>query len=99
MTSQETATEVSANLEYPACPLCRSDRRQFPFRLHGPYRVARCTPGGLHYLYPRLIESAMQQAYRESSYYAGGSCGYADTSYFSQEEAAPPDVTCNPSKF
>ncbi len=42
---------------------------------------------GLHYLYPRLVESAMQQAYRESSYYEGGACGYADTSYAAQEFA------------
>jgi hypothetical protein len=40
---------------------------------------------GLHYLYPRLVESAMQQAYRESSYYEGGACGSADTSYTAQE--------------
>jgi hypothetical protein len=29
----------------------------------------------------------MQQAYRESSYYEGGACGYADTSYSAQEFA------------
>lgn len=29
----------------------------------------------------------MQQAYRESSYYEGGTCGYADTSYIAQESA------------
>jgi hypothetical protein len=67
MTLKEPTTELSANLEYPACPLCESERRQFPFRLHEPYRVARCMECGLHYLYPRLVETAMQQAYRESS--------------------------------
>jgi len=87
MTLKEPTTETSANLEYPACPLCESERRQFPFRLHEPYRVARCMECGLHYLYPRLVESAMQQAYRESSYYEGGACGYADTSYTAQEFA------------
>jgi hypothetical protein len=87
MTLKEATTEMSANLEYPACPLCESARRQFPFRLHEPYRVARCMECGLHYLYPRLVESAMQQAYRESSYYEGGACGYADTSYSAQEFA------------
>jgi 2-polyprenyl-3-methyl-5-hydroxy-6-metoxy-1,4-benzoquinol methylase len=87
MTLKEPTTELSANLEYPACPLCESERRQFPFRLHEPYRVARCMECGLHYLYPRLVESAMQQAYRESSYYEGGACGYADTSYTAQEFA------------
>jgi SAM-dependent methyltransferase len=29
----------------------------------------------------------MQEAYRQSSYYEGGSCGYADTSYTAQEAA------------
>jgi 2-polyprenyl-3-methyl-5-hydroxy-6-metoxy-1,4-benzoquinol methylase len=87
MTSEETAVNVSAKLEYPACPLCGSEQRQFPFRLHGPYNVARCTACGLHYLYPRLIETAMQEAYRQSSYYEGGTCGYADTSYTAQERA------------
>lgn len=87
MTSQETAANVAANLEYPVCPLCGSDRRQFPFRLHQPYAVARCTACGVHYLYPRLIESAMQEVYRQSSYYEGGTSGYADTSYTGQESA------------
>ena len=89
--------EIPANLEYPACPLCGNDRRDFPFRLsatgrirrgeHEPYRVARCVECGFYYLYPRLIESAMQEVYRESSYYEGGACGYADTSYTAQEFA------------
>jgi len=87
MTLKEQAAEISANLEYPACPLCQSDRHRFPFRLHGPYSVARCIECGFHYLYPRLIESAMQEAYRQSSYYEGGACGYADTSYTAQESA------------
>ncbi len=29
----------------------------------------------------------MQEAYRQSSYYEGGACGYADTSYTAQESA------------
>ena len=87
MTLQDTAADLSAKLEYPACPVCGSEERQFPFRLHKPYSVARCTACGVHYLYPRLIESAMQEAYRESSYYEGGACGYADTSYTAQESA------------
>jgi len=33
------------------------------------------------------MESAMQEVYRESSYYEGGACGYADTSYTAQEFA------------
>jgi 2-polyprenyl-3-methyl-5-hydroxy-6-metoxy-1,4-benzoquinol methylase len=87
MTLRESTVEIPANLEYPACPLCGSDRRNFPFRLREPYRVARCTKCRFHYLYPRLIESAMQEVYRESSYYEGGACGYADTSYTAQEFA------------
>jgi 2-polyprenyl-3-methyl-5-hydroxy-6-metoxy-1,4-benzoquinol methylase len=88
MTLKEPATtDTSANLEYPACPLCGSERREFPFRLQQPYKVVRCTECGLYYLYPRLIESAMQEAYRQSSYYEGGASGYADTSYTAQESA------------
>ena len=87
MTLKEPAAEISANLEYPVCPLCESDRREFPFRLREPYRVARCIECGLHYLYPRLIESAMREVYCESSYYEGGESGYADVSYTAQEFA------------
>src|SRR5204863_6441148 len=81
MISQESTADVSAKLEYPACPACGSDQRHFPFRLHGPYCVACCESCRLHYLYPRLMEAAMQEVYRQSSYYEGGACGYADTSY------------------
>ena len=38
MISQENTADVSAKLEYPACPVCGSDQRHFPFRLHGPYQ-------------------------------------------------------------
>ena len=82
-----SVAQVPAELEYPACPLCQSDRRRFPFRLPAPYGVARCTTCGGYYLYPRLIESAMQSIYRESSYYAGGESGYGNTSYRAQESA------------
>jgi SAM-dependent methyltransferase len=87
MTLKELGEGISENFEYPTCPLCGSDRREFPFRLQQPYNVVRCTECGLCYLYPRLIESAMQEAYRQSSYYEGGACGYADTSYTDQESA------------
>src|ERR1700747_3476725 len=87
MTLKKPAAEISANLEYPVCPLCASDRREFPFRLREPYRVARCIECGLHYLYPRLIESAMREVYCESSYYEGGESVYADVSYTAQEFA------------
>ena len=82
-----SVAHTPAELEYPACPLCQSDQREFPFRLTAPYGVARCAACGGYYLYPRLIESAMQSMYRESSYYAGGESGYADTSYRAQESA------------
>jgi 2-polyprenyl-3-methyl-5-hydroxy-6-metoxy-1,4-benzoquinol methylase len=87
MISEKTATNVSSDLEYPACPLCGSERRELIFRLREPYGVARCTECGFHYLYPRLTESAIREAYQQSSYYEGGTCGYADTSYTDQETA------------
>jgi SAM-dependent methyltransferase len=87
MISQESAANISAKLEYPACLVCDSDRREFSFRLHDPYSVVRCTACGFYYLYPRISEGAMQEAYRQSSYYEGGACGYADTSYATQEFA------------
>ena len=84
---EKIPANVATNLEYPMCPLCGSDRREIRFRLQGPYSVARCTACGLHYLYPRLVESAIREAYQQSSYYEGGACGYADTSYTAQESA------------
>src|SRR5207247_5731375 len=87
MSFEHTTAETSRNLDYPACPLCGSERREVPFRLHGPYNVARCMDCGFHYLYPRITEAAMQEVYRESSYYEGGACGYADASYTAQESA------------
>jgi SAM-dependent methyltransferase len=87
MISQESTATISGNLEYPGCPLCGSERRYVPFRLRDPYSVARCTSCGFYYLYPRIIEGAMQEAYRQPSYYEGGACGYADASYARQEFA------------
>ena len=87
MTLKEAPAEISENLEYPACPLCGNERREFSFSLHEPYKVARCTECGLYYLFPRLTETAMQEVYRQPSYYEGGACGYADTSYTAQELA------------
>jgi len=78
---------VSSNLDYPACPLCRSDKRDIAFRLQDPYTVVRCAECGLHYLSPRLEANAMQRVYREPSYYEGGSSGYSDGSYSFQEPA------------
>jgi SAM-dependent methyltransferase len=78
---------VSLNLEYPVCPVCRSDKRDIAFRLQEPYAVARCAECGLHYLYPRLSIAAMQQIYREPAYYECGSSGYREGSYTFQEPA------------
>jgi SAM-dependent methyltransferase len=81
------ATNVPPNHEYPTCPLCHCEGRELLFSLHEPYRVVRCTDCGLYYLYPRLVASAMEHVYRQPSYYEGGTCGYSDTSYISQESA------------
>jgi len=87
MNLEYTTADKEGNLEYPVCPLCGSDRREFLFRLNGPYKIARCAACGVHYLHPRLIEGAIRDAYQQSSYYQGGTCGYADTSYNDQERA------------
>lgn len=94
MSSQQTIAETSANLEYPACPLCAGDQREFTFQLRDPFTVARCPRCGLHYLYPRLVESAIREAYQESTYYEGGVCGYADASYTDQEAALRATFKC-----
>lgn len=78
---------MSSTLEYPACPLCRSEKRDIAFRLQEPHTVVRCSECGLHYLYPRLPSGAIQQIYLEPSYYEGGSSGYSDVSYAFQEPA------------
>jgi SAM-dependent methyltransferase len=74
-------------LEFPACPFCGSDRREIRYAGFGEFKVVRCSACGVHYLYPRLTETAMQAAYRSGDYFAGGECGYADTSYAAQERA------------
>ena len=86
-TIETSAAAPRSGLEHPACPLCRSDEREFPFELSDGYRVARCQNCHTHYLYPRLTEEAMQLVYQDPSYYQGGHSGYADTSYFDQEAA------------
>jgi SAM-dependent methyltransferase len=83
-----------SGLEQPACPLCRSEKREFAFELPDGYRVARCQECSTHYLYPRLTEEAMQLVYEDPSYYQGGHSGYADTSYFDQETALRATFRC-----
>ncbi len=41
----------------------------------------------MHYLYPRLTESAMRRYYENDNYFEGGDSGYSDTSYADQEQA------------
>lgn len=91
---QATTALVSSNLEYPACPLCRGERREFLFQLSGSHRVARCLDCAASYLYPRLTEEAMQSVYRELSYFEGGESGYTDTSYVEQETSLRATFKC-----
>jgi 2-polyprenyl-3-methyl-5-hydroxy-6-metoxy-1,4-benzoquinol methylase len=77
-----------ADLEYPSCPLCSSNERDVRYaNFSGGYKVVRCCACGLHYLFPRLTETAMQQAYARADYFEGGACGYSDVSYTMQERA------------
>jgi SAM-dependent methyltransferase len=93
MTDSQTAP-LRSRLEHPACPLCRSEQREFQFELAEGYRIARCTRCGVHYLYPRLTEEAMQLVYQDPSYFQGGASGYSDTSYFDQETALRATFKC-----
>ena len=92
-TESQTAPHRS-RLEHPTCPLCRSEEREFPFELPDGYRLARCARCGVHYLYPRLTEEAMQLVYQDPSYFQGGDSGYSDTSYFDQEAALRATFKC-----
>jgi SAM-dependent methyltransferase len=87
MVSQQPATQVAAELEYPSCPLCASDRRRLRFCLSKVYHIARCLACGVHYLYPRQRETCAHELYRDLSYFEGGVSGYADASYLAQEES------------
>jgi SAM-dependent methyltransferase len=95
MSATETSAEpLRSGLEHPACPICAGVERSFPFALSHGHRVARCQDCGIHYLYPRLSEEAMQLVYQDPSYYEGGESGYADTSYFDQEAALRATFKC-----
>ncbi|MEY2495977.1 MAG: hypothetical protein QOJ45_2469 [Verrucomicrobiota bacterium] len=94
MTFSDVAAARAHDLEYPSCPLCHSERREFPFSLSEVHNVARCSDCGGHYLYPRLSEEAMQQVYRDSAYFEGGKSGYADTSYGDQETSLRATFRC-----
>jgi SAM-dependent methyltransferase len=49
---------------------------------------------GVHYLYPRLTEEAMQLVYQDPTYFQGGDAGYSDTSYVDQETALRATFKC-----
>lgn len=83
--TENFAETLLPDREYPVCPLCRSERREFSSELPQGYKVARCQDCGVQYLYPRLTEQAMQKVYRDPAYYQGGTSGYADTGYVDQE--------------
>jgi SAM-dependent methyltransferase len=78
---------VGADLEYPACPLCRSEQREVRYAEFGEHKIVRCGECGLYYLYPRLTEPTMRRAYLNDDYFGGGTSGYSDTSYALQEGA------------
>lgn len=87
MNLKQPSANISAYLEYPVCPLCGNCKRKFLLLLDEPFKLARCAECGMHYLYPRLLQGAMHEAYCHSSYYEGGTHGYADMGYRSQEHA------------
>lgn len=74
-------------LEFPACPLCRSERRETSYGQFGEHKIMRCQDCQVYYLYPRLTESAMRRYYENDNYFEGGDSGYSDTSYADQELA------------
>ena len=74
-------------LEFPVCPFCGGDRREVRYGGFGEFKIVRCSDCSVHYLFPRLTETAMQAAYRSGEYFAGGELGYADSSYAEQEPA------------
>ena len=74
-------------LEYPACPMCRSEQRETLYTGFGEHNVVRCTDCSMYYLHPRLTEPAITRFYQQDSYYEGGESGYSDTGYSNQERA------------
>lgn len=78
------SADTTAKLEEASCPMCSSDARVAVFRF-APFGVVRCAECGLHYLSPRLVESAMVEMYRSGDYFEGGEMGY--DSYEQQEVA------------
>lgn len=82
-----TAQAIQAELEFPACPLCQSEERETGNYKFDGHEVVRCEKCSMHYLYPRLTETAMRRFYEQDNYFEGGESGYSDTSYSDQEKA------------
>lgn len=74
-------------LEFPACPLCRSERREMSYGHFGEHKIMRCRDCRVHYLYPRLTENAMRRFYTNDDYFESSDAGYSDASYADQERA------------
>ena len=72
-------------LEYPSCPLCKSENRCLAYPKFTTYKVACCRDCGFYYLYPRLTETAMLNLYAEDGYFEGAEQGYSS---YSDQEAA-----------
>lgn len=70
-------------LEAAPCLLCGAAPPAPAYRFP-PYAVVRCPSCGLWYLSPRLNETEMVAAYRDASYFEGGS-GPGYSSYLAQE--------------
>ncbi len=83
----DTIELETTELEFPACPLCHSGERKSGLFQFGRHEVVRCEKCSMHYLYPRLTESAMLRFYEQDTYFEGGDSGYSDTSYSDQEKA------------
>src|SRR5437867_223391 len=77
----------TADLEYSSCPLCDSNERDICYANVDRYKLVRCRVCGLHYLFPRPTEGAMQRAYADADYFEGGAHGYSDVDYAMQERA------------
>ncbi len=72
-------------IEYPSCPLCKSENHRKAYSKFTPYKVVRCRSCGFYYLYPRLTETAILNLYADDDYFEGEERGY--TSYSEQEVA------------
>jgi len=48
--------------EFHPCSLCHNKRRETSYKQFGEHKIMRCQDCQVHYLYPRLTESAMTVA-------------------------------------